>query len=80
MASQQQIDQYRSQGYFIADDTVELDMLEELTTAAHEVMAKVRSGEVIDDAGGVRTDGPGTAGADPHFVFGLPPTVSTIKA
>ena len=71
MASQQQINQYRNQGYFIADDAVELDMLEELTMAAHEVMAKVRSGEVIDDAAGVRTDGPGAAGADPHFVCGI---------
>ena len=71
MASQQQIDQYRNQGYFIADDAVELDMLEELTTAAHEVVAKVRSGEVIDDAAGVRTDGPDAAGADPHFICGL---------
>ena len=45
MASQQQIDQYRNQGYFIADDAVESDMLEELTTAAREVVAKVRSGK-----------------------------------
>ena len=71
MASQQQIDQYRDQGYFIADDAVELDMLEELTTAAREVVAKVRSGEVIDDATGVRTTGPDAADADSHFICGL---------
>ena len=46
-------------------------MLEELTTAAHEVVAKVRSRKVIDDAAGVRTDGPDAADADPHFICGL---------
>ncbi len=68
MASQKEIDQYRDQGYFIADDAVEQDLLAELVAAASRVVAKVRSGEVVDDEGGVRTGG---EGQEPQFVSGL---------
>jgi len=68
MASQEQIDQYHDQGYFIADDAVEPDMLEELTAAAQRAAAKVRSGEVVDDENGIRIGG---KGAEPDFVSGL---------
>ena len=68
MASQEQIEQYRDQGYFIVDDVVTPDMLEELTQAASRVVAKVRSGEVVDDEEGVYTGGPGD---EPQFVSGL---------
>lgn len=68
MASQEQIDQYRDQGYFIADDAVEPDMLEALTTAARRAVAKVHSGEVVDDDAGIRTGGKGD---DPNIISGL---------
>jgi len=68
MASQEQIDQYRDLGYFIADDAVEPDMLEELTAAAAQATAKVRSGEVVDDDEGIRTGG---KGEDPDFITGF---------
>ena len=68
MASQEQVDQYRDQGYFIADDAVEPDMLEELAAAARRAVAKIRSGEVVDDGEGIRTGG---QGEEPQFVSGL---------
>ncbi len=68
MASQEQIDQYRDQGYFVADDAVEPEMLEELTAAARRVVAKVRSGEVVDEDAGIRIGG---QGEEPQFVSGL---------
>ena len=57
MASKEQIEQYKDQGYFIADDAVVPDMLPILTEATRRVADKVRSGEVIDN-----TDQIGTAG------------------
>ena len=42
MASQQQVDQYRDQGYFIADDAVAPEMLEEMTAAALLATTNVR--------------------------------------
>ena len=68
MASREQVDQYRDQGYFIVDDAVEADMLEELAAAARRVVAKVRSGAVIDDGEGIGTGG---KGEEPDFVSGL---------
>ena len=68
MASQEQVDQYRDQGYFVVDDAVEGDMLDELAAAATRVVAKVRSGEVVDDEEGM---GSGGEGKDPDFVTGL---------
>ncbi|NKB71180.1 MAG: hypothetical protein GKR89_29260 [Candidatus Latescibacteria bacterium] len=68
MANQEQVDQYRDQGYFIVDDAVEEGMLEELAVAADRVVAKVRSGEVVDDESGIGTGGEGT---EPQFVTGL---------
>ena len=68
MASQEQVDQYHDQGYFIADDAVSPDMLEQLSAAAHRAVAKVRAGEVVDDGEGIRTGGGGT---EPEFVSGL---------
>ena len=68
MVSQQQIEQYRGQGYFIVDDAVAPEMLEEMTAAAQRATAKVRSGEIVDDPAGVRTGG---AGNDATFVSGL---------
>ncbi|MBN60393.1 MAG: hypothetical protein CME20_03450 [Gemmatimonadetes bacterium] len=68
MASQQQVDQYRDQGYFIADDAVAPEMLEEMIAAAQRATAKVRSGEIVDDPAGVRTGG---TGDDATFISGL---------
>jgi hypothetical protein len=68
MASQEQIDQYHDQGYFIVDDALEPELLDELAVAARRAAAKVRSGEVIDDEEGIRTGGEGN---DPEFVEGL---------
>jgi hypothetical protein len=68
MTTQDPVAQYVDQGYFIVDDAVEPPMLEALTAAASRVVAKVRSGEVVDDADGIRTDG---EGAEPGFISGL---------
>jgi hypothetical protein len=46
MPTKQQIDQYFDQGYFIADDAVEPDMLDELEAAGRRVRDKIRSGAV----------------------------------
>ena len=68
MLSQQQVDEYREEGYLITEDAVQPKMLEELARAARRVVDRVRSGEVVDDEDGVRTGGPG---AEPAFVTGL---------
>ena len=68
MANQQQVEQYRDQGYFIADDAVAPDMLVVLTAASERATARVRSGEIIDDPTGVRTGGEGD---DTTFLSGL---------
>ncbi len=52
---------YCEQGYFIVDDAVQSDMLDQLDAAAHRVWDKVRSGAV--DVGG---NGPNTNG-----IFGV---------
>ena len=68
MASKEQIEQYHHQGYFIADDAVELEMLPVLTEATRRAAEKVRSGEVVDD-----TDQIGTGGErkNPIVIFGV---------
>ena len=68
MPSQRQIEQYHEEGYFITEDAVPLEMLEELAGAARRVVDRVRSGEVVDDEDGVRIGGPGE---EPAFVTGL---------
>lgn len=59
MAFEQQIAQYYEQGYFIADDAVEPEMLAALEPAARRAAAKVRSGEVVVDMERIGTGGPG---------------------
>ena len=68
MASAEQVAQYRERGFFVVDDAVEPALLDELAAAAQRAVAKVRSGEVVDDPEGVGTGGPG---AEPQFVTGL---------
>ncbi len=68
MLSQQQVGQYREDGYLITEDAVQPEMLEELTGAALRVVGRIRSGEVVDDDDGVDTNG---SGAEPAFVTGL---------
>jgi len=68
MASDAQVAQYRDRGYFVVDDAVDRALLDDLAAAAQRVVAKVRSGAVVDDPAGVGTDGPGV---EPHFVTGL---------
>ena len=68
MASQEQVEQYRDQGYFIAADAVAPELLEQLEAAARRVVARVRSGDVVDDEAGVGTGGPG---AEPQFISGI---------
>ena len=68
MATQDQIEQYHDQGYFIADDAVEPEMLEALTKAARGDADKVRSGEVVDDSDKIRVKG---EGKEPHLIRGL---------
>ena len=68
LANDKQVAQYREHGFFIVDDMVEPAMLDQLAAAARRAADKVRSGAVIDDPAGVRTDGPG---AEPQFVTGL---------
>ena len=68
MTGRERADQYREQGYFIADDAVEPKMLQELAAAALRVVDRIRAGEVVDDENGVGTNGPG---AEPAFVSGL---------
>ena len=68
MASRDQIDQFHDLGYFIADDAVGPDMLEGLTAAARRVVARVRSGEVVDDDDEIRTNGEGD---DSNIIMGL---------
>jgi hypothetical protein len=46
MDLKEKMEQYRTQGYFIADDAVEPDMLAPLLEAARRVRTKARSGQV----------------------------------
>ena len=68
MVLEERAEQYRDQGYFIVDDAVEPGMLEHLAEAAQKALAKVRSGEVVDDEEGVSTGG---EGAEPTSITGL---------
>ncbi len=67
MLSQEQIEQYHEEGYFIAG-AVDTPRVEELAAAALRVVDRIRAGEVVDDEKGVGTNGPG---AEPAFVTGL---------
>ena len=68
MDGKQFAEQYRDQGYFIIDDAVEAELLDQLEAASWRVVDKVRSGAVVDDVEGVRTGG---EGVEPKFVSGL---------
>ena len=68
MASKAQIQQYKDQGYFIADDAVVPDMLPTLTEATRRVADKVRSGEVVDNTDQIGTDG---EGKNPVVIMGV---------
>jgi ectoine hydroxylase-related dioxygenase (phytanoyl-CoA dioxygenase family) len=68
MTTKEQIEQYRNQGYFIADDAVEPDMLESLVEAARRARDKVRSGQVVADPDKISTGGPGV---EAHVISGL---------
>ena len=46
MPTQPQIDQYQDQGYFITEDAVDPEMMQELVASARRVKQKVRSGKV----------------------------------
>ena len=59
MASKEQIEQYKDQGYFIADDAVVPEMLPTLIEATRRVADKVRSGEVVDNTDQIGTGGEG---------------------
>ena len=64
MTVEDQVAEYCDRGYFIADDAVAPDMLGELAGAVRRCAEKVRSGEVVDDNSGVRTNGPGAVSQD----------------
>ena len=64
MPTDEQLNQYRDQGFMIADDAVEPGMLDALEAAARRVRDKVRSGEV--DIKSVRADG-----GEPQVIWGL---------
>ena len=62
------VQEYRGKGYFIVDDAVEKDLLDELGRALRRSADKVRSGAVVEHAGGIATKGDGT---EPHLLMGL---------
>ena len=68
LASEVQIQQYKEQGYFIADDAIVPDMLPLLTKATQRVADKVRSGEVVDNTDQIGTDG---EGKNPIVIMGV---------
>ena len=68
MATLAQIEQYRDQGYFIADDAVAPEMLAALEVGARRTVEKVRSGEVVATAERISTGGPGV---EPRHILGL---------
>ena len=68
MASKAQIQQYKDQGYFIANDAVVPDMLPTLTEATRRVADQVRSGEVVDNTDQIDTDG---EGKNPVVIMGV---------
>ena len=68
MATPLQVEQYREQGYFIADDAVAPDMLAALETGARRAVEKVRSGAVVATAEQISTGGPGV---EPRHILGL---------
>ena len=68
MASKEQIEQYKDQGYFIADDAVAPEMLPILTEATRRVADKVRSGEVVDNTDQIGTSGDGK---NPVVIMGV---------
>jgi len=51
------LQEYRDDGYFIVDDAVEKDLLEELGQALRRAADKVRSGAVVEHAGAISTMG-----------------------
>ena len=59
---------YREDGYFIVDDAVYPEMLEELRQAMRRVADKVRSGAVVEHADRIETNG---EGSEPRIVSGL---------
>jgi len=56
MVSEEQREQYFEQVFFIADDAIEPDMLEQLVAAAERACAKIRSGAVMVEADDPRFD------------------------
>ena len=68
MAIPLQVEQYREQGYFIADDAVSPDMLAALEAGARRAVEKVRSGAVVATAERISTGGPGV---EPRHILGL---------
>ena len=62
------VQQYREEGYFIVDDAVDEDMLEELGRALRRVADKVRSGAVVEHADHIETNG---EVREPHILMGL---------
>ena len=68
MASEEQIQQYHDQGYFIADDAIAPEVLPTLTEATRRVADKVRSGEVADTFDQIRTSG---EGKNPVVIMGV---------
>lgn len=64
MATEKQLQDYRDQGYFIADDAVDAAMLEALEAAARRVREKVRSGAV--DIKSSRSES-----GEPQVIWGL---------
>lgn len=53
----QQIQHYRDQGYFIADDAITSDMVIALKVALERCEQKIRCGDVIDDPERIRVNG-----------------------
>ena len=59
---------YQEDGYFIVDDAVDAEALDELGRALRRVADKVRSGAVIEHQDRIETDG---EGQEPHIVSAL---------
>lgn len=59
MAYEEQVKQYYEDGYCIADDAVDSEMLGPLEAAARRTVAKVQSGEVVANMEEISAGGPG---------------------
>ena len=68
MEGKKYAEQYRDMGYFIVDDAVEPDMLDELEAALRRAVAKVRSGAVVDALDRISVNG---EGAESSVLWGL---------